>query len=367
LSGVAAYARIAGPWIFHHDERSISDTLPAKIRSWSPDGVIARIEHPKLAQQLRRLNVPTVDLFEKRMLPGIPVVLSDHKAVAHLAADHLMSLGLWRFAFCGFSGLEFSEQRGKYFCEDVAARGYEVHVFEKHGRVRTRGLTAIEAKAHCQTAELAVWLRGLPKPIGIMACNDIRAYGLLNACEESGIRVPDDVMIIGVDNDPIWCELSGLSLSSIEPNAERVGYEAAALLERMIAGRRRIPMTTRVAPRGVVVRQSTNTLAIPNQEMAHVLRYVREHACEGLTVKLLSQRTAIARSTLCHWFVEYLGRSPGEEITRVRLDRMKCLLSTTNMRLEEISRRCGFVHVETMYRLFKRITGQTPGDYRNQR
>jgi LacI family transcriptional regulator len=307
-----------------------------------------------------------VDLFEKRMLSDVPVVLSDHKAVAHLAADHLMSLALWQFAFCGFPGLEFSEQRGKHFCQYIAAHGHDVRTFKKRDRARSRRLTVIEAKAHYQAAELAAWLRKLPKPVGIMACNDIRAYGLLSACEQSGIRVPDDVMVIGVDNDPIWCELSGLSLSSVAPNAERVGYEAAALLERMIVRRRRVPHTTLVAPRGVVVRQSTSGLAIPNQEMAHVLKYVREHACEGLTVKSLCQRTATARSTLCHWFMEYLGRSPGEEITRVRIDHIKCLLSTTNMRLEEISRRCGFAHVETLYRLFKRITGKTPRDYRNQ-
>jgi LacI family transcriptional regulator len=366
LSGVARYARVAGPWIFHHEERSISDTMPMRIRRWRPDGVIARIEHPTLARQLRRLDVPIVDLFDKRMLPNVPAVLADHKAIARLAADHLMSLGLRHFAFCGFSGLAFSEQRGKYFHEYLAARGHETLVFGQRGRTRIRALTRVETRAQYQTGELTAWLRSLPKPIGILACNDGRAYGLLHTREEHGIRVPDDIMIVGVDNDPVWCELSGLSLSSVDPNAERIGYEAAALLDRMMNGHRRIPEKTLVSPRGVVVRQSTNALAIPNREMADLLRYVREHACEGLTVKLLCRHTATARSTLCRWFAKHLGHSPAEELARIRVDRIKELLSTTTMSLEEITHRCGFTHIETMHRLFKRATGTTPGGYRSQ-
>lgn len=364
LGGVAAYARSVGPWTFYHEERSISDTLPRRIGEWSPDGIIARIEHPKLAQQLGRLKVPIVDLFEKGMLASAQVVLSDHRATAQMAADHLVSLGLRHFAFCGFPGIEFSETRCQYFTEYLESRGYTVDVFGSRRRSSSHGLTWIEAQAQCQISEVAAWLRQLPKPIGIMACNDQRAHYLLNIREEVGVRVPDEVMVVGVDNDPVLCELSGLSLSSVDPNAERIGYEAASLLHRMVQRRKRVQKPVYIAPRGIVMRQSTNAFAVSNQEMSDILQYVRNHACKGLTVKSLLRRASVSRGTLYRWFFECLDRSPAAEIARVRVNRVKELLST-NMTLEDISAQCGFTHVETMYRLFKRITGQSPGAYRD--
>jgi LacI family transcriptional regulator len=201
--------------------------------------------------------------------------------------------------------------------------------------------------------------------VGLVACNDMRAYQVLNIRDDAGIKVPDEVAVIGVNNDRILCELSDLLLSSVDPDASRIGYEAAAVLHRLIERRGPVPKTTLIAPRGVVARQSTDMLTFANPELVQIVRYLRDHACKGLTVDTLVRRMAVSRATLCRWFASHLGHSPVEEMARVRVERVKELLATTTLRLEEVARRCGFDHSETMYRLFKRATGQTPGEYRS--
>ena len=364
LNGIATYARVAGPWTFYHEERSIGDSLPAKIKDWRPDGILARIEHPNLVRQLRSLRVPTVDLFHQRLPPWIPKVISDQQAIMRLAADHLLALGLRNFAYCGWPGIRFSDERRRHLAEYLASHGYSLQVFAPDSRARAGRLAVVEARSEHELPQMIPWLRALPKPVGLVACNDMRAYQVLSIRDEAGIRVPDEVAVIGVNNDRILCELSDLLLSSVDPDARRIGHKAAALLHRMIQGRGPVPKTTLIAPRGVVARQSTDVLAFADPEMVLVVRYLRDHACEGLTVDALVRRMAVSRATLCRWFARHLGYSPGEEIARVKVERVKELLTTTTLRLEEVARRCGFDHAETMYRLFRRTTGNTPGEYR---
>jgi LacI family transcriptional regulator len=156
-------------------------------------------------------------------------------------------------------------------------------------------------------------------------------------------------------------------LSSVDNNAQRVGYEAAALLDRMMRRRGPVPKMTLVEPAGVVARRSTDVLAIAEREVAEVVRHVRDHACAGLTPARLAQHSAVSRSTLERWFAQHLGRSVYDEICRVRLDRVKELLMTSDLPLGEIARRSGFAYAETMQRVFKSAVGQTPGRYRKRR
>jgi LacI family transcriptional regulator len=228
------------------------------------------------------------------------------------------------------------------------------------------GLAAVESHARQQAAELADWLRKLPKPIGLMACNDMRGRQVLSVCEEAGIVVPEEVAVIGVDNDEVQCELSNPPLSSINLNVKKIGYEAAALLHRLIDGKTKSPPTTMlVPPLGVVTRRSSEVLAIMDREIADAVRFVRENACTGIDVEHFALQFHVSRSTLERWFQKGLGRSPSEEITRVQLLRIEELLRTTNFTLEKITRMAGFSHVESMCRLFKKVKGQSPGQFRN--
>jgi LacI family transcriptional regulator len=366
LLGIGAYSRDFGPWTFYQEERSIGDPMPARLASWQPDGVLARVEQQTMARQLRRLKVPVVDLRYEGRLPGAPEVLPDQQAIVRLAVDHLLSCGLREFAYCGFPGLRFSEERQQYFVEYVTGKKYPVHVFRYRGHRPTPGLATTEAETRKHLADLLTWLQGLPKPLGVMACNDMRATHVLSVCAEAGFRVPEAVAVVGVDNDLVLCELSDPPLSTVDPAAERVGYEAAAVLHRMIEGRGPVPKTTWVDPTGVVRRKSTDVLAVADPNFIEILRHVRAHACEGLTVEELASQMALSRGTLERWFARNLGCSPNAEILRLRIERAKELLASANLAIEKIGRLSGFRHIETFYRVFQKAVGRTPGQYRDR-
>ncbi|HEV2970824.1 MAG TPA: DNA-binding transcriptional regulator [Pirellulales bacterium] len=366
LAGIAAYSMTHGPWTFYHEERSIDDPIPRGLRAWTPDGCIGRI-WPTLEKQVRQLGVPSVNVLYENTLAGIPNMAPNDTLVAQAAVHHLLDRGLRQFAFCGFRGLRFSEQRKLAFREALGARGYPVSVFEDGGARRTVGLVAFEQKWLQQLGRMETWLRGLPKPVGLMACNDVRAYQVSNACREIGLAVPDEVAIIGVDNDPTLCELATPPLTSIDPNPAKVGYEAAALLHRMIENKSPAPKEVLIEPTGIVARRSSDVLAIPDRDVVDAVRFVRDRACQGLTVEELVEHTAVSRSTLDRWFTKCLGHSASDEITHVRIERAKELLATTNLVVEEVSRLAGFSHPETMYRLFKENCNQTPSEFRKAR
>ena len=213
--------------------------------------------------------------------------------------------------------------------------------------------------------ELAKWLKKLPKPLALFACNDTRANQVLNVCNTYNINVPQDVAVLGVDNDPVECELSNPPLSSVDPQAERIGYEAAALLHRMFNGYKCSRKRICFPPRGIAARRSTDVLAIQNTDAADAINYLRCHALEPSNFSRILSNLSYSRSTLERWFRQYLGHSVKEEIVSIRLKRIQELLLTTNYSLDTIAPLCGFSHVESMIRLFKKHVGSTPGEYRN--
>lgn len=366
LRGIAAYGRTHGSWVFYHEERDLGAPLPKNLAQWRPHGIIARLTSVKQARQVRQLNVPTVDLYQEEPAAQVPGITIRPETLSRLAADHFLQRGFTHFAYCGFPGVPFSDYRAKAFVEYLAQHDYQADVFACSHLPRTAGLAAIEAHVMRQSALLARWLRGLPKPVGLMACNDMRAMQVLAVCSENGVAVPDDVAVLGVDNDDVQCELANPPLSSIDPNVARIGYEAAALLHRLIRGEHPSPPRLLVEPAGVITRRSTDVLAIPDRDAAEAVRLLREHACDGMEVETILSRLSVSRSTLERWFRKWLGRSPSAEIVRVRLHRVKELLAGTDLPLEEIARVAGFHYVESMCRIMKRTAGQTPGEFRQQ-
>jgi LacI family transcriptional regulator len=364
LYGIAEYARIYGPWTFYYRERSIDDPLPKGLGRWRPDGIIARLVDPRVSRRVRRLGVPVVDLYHNQNYPEIPQVVPDRDAIVRLAIEHLLQRSIRHFAYAGFHNVLFSNQRRQAVLDQLAARGLTPAVFEDSTPRRSVGLALNEDQASWHTAELTKWLQSLPKPTGLICCNDMRAYQVLEVCGQSGVRVPDDVAIIGVDNDPLLCQLSNPPLTSVDPDSRKIGYEAAGVLHRLIDRGEGVPRTTLVPPAGVVSRRSTDMLAIADQDVIDAVHYIREHACERIGVESLCNRAAVSRRTLERWFDAHLGHSPSDEILRVRLDRVKELLRTTDLPLEEIVSLAGFTYVKSLYRVFKTTIGQTPGEYR---
>jgi LacI family transcriptional regulator len=364
LRGVATYVREHQPWAIYNHERRLYDAAPEWLGRWRGDGIIARIATPAFARQIARLGIPTVDLLGLHHIENVPVIITDHRAVARLAAGHFLDRGLAHFAFCGFTGIHFSERRAEYFVEYLAGHGHSVSVYTDPTSPRRDSAALIEVERLPPVAHIAAWVKSLPKPVGVMAATDDRAHHVLNVCGEYGIAVPDEVAVIGVDNDEMLCDLCDPPLSSVALNPLRVGYEAAALLGRMMRGMASSKKRVLIPPLGVVMRQSTNVLAISDPDVAAAVRFIRENAGNGLAVEDVARQASLSRSTLKRRFAAVLRRSPKDEIDRVQIDRVMRLLSTTRLPLAKIAALAGFRHVESMCKLFKRKTGTTPGRYR---
>jgi len=364
LMGIAKYLRIHGPWSVEFEEGDPSEQLPIWFGRWKWDGIIARVATPAMAEAIGRSGAPVVDLSGSLPDARFPWIRSDEQTVGHLAAEHLIERGFKNFAFCGLNGKDWSDLRRASFEARVVQAGFSCQAFKNPDPMRSFSASDDEGHGERHERDLMSWLQSLPKPCGLMACNDARGRQILNCCREAGLAVPDEVAVIGVDKDQIFCELSDLPLSSVILNTQQIGFEAAALLARLMAGERAVPSSILVKPIGVMARQSTDVLAIDDRHIAAALRHIRERACDGLDVESLLKAVPLSRSVLERRFSQVLGISPKAEILRVRLERVCRLLAESELPLAEVAHKTGFEHPEYMSRLFKKKMGITPGEFR---
>jgi LacI family transcriptional regulator len=363
LRGIATYARTHANWSIYQEERALGDPPPKWLRNWRGDGIIARADTEQLASEIRRLELPTIDLSGLFPLPGVPVIETDDRGVVRMACDHLLERGFRNFAFCGFAGAGYSERRKALAVEHVAPFGVTVSVCETPHQ-RLASTSEIESSGVLSERKLGDWLVDLHKPTALLACNDIRAQQVLNVCRERGVHVPDEVAVMGVDNDEVVCELADPPLSSVENDTVRIGHEAAALLTRMIDGNPPPQFRQVIEPLGIVIRRSTDVLAVDDTAVAAALRFIHDHACDGIGVPDVVRHLPVSRSTLERRFLRTVGKSPRAEINRIRIERIKQLLVDTEYKLAVVARMTGFMHAEYMSTLFKESTGLTPGKYR---
>lgn len=363
ISGVGAYAKEVGNWSLYVETDPL-EKLP-DLRKWQGQGIIANFDDRKVAAVVRGLDIPVVGVgggygwYDPAT--GIPYFASDNEKIARLAAEHLLDRGFRRLAYYGYPRTRingWSEDRGRAFKQRAAEAGIECSVYTsrqetaRKWRELQRGLIA--------------WLRSLKTPVGLMGCNDAGARHVLEACRTMGARVPDDVALIGVDNDETICDLTSPPLSSVEQGARRMGYAAAALLDRLMSRRKISQLRYVVEPEGVVVRRSTDTLAIEDPDLALTVRFIRDRACEGITVYDVVRQLAVSRSTLENRFKAVMGRTVHAEIDRVRLERAKELIAGTVLPLKQVAVQSGFNYVQYMTKLFRLRLGQTPAEYRNR-
>jgi LacI family transcriptional regulator len=342
------------------------DATPAWLKDWRGDGIIARVENRRIARSIRCRRLPVVDLRGRLLDLDMPAILTDDAAGARTAAAHLLERGFRQFAFCGFVGMPYSDQRSRVFNQVIGQAGFRCFTYEPPRHLRGRHPEKTELEGGLGEEHVTRWLRKLPRPLGLMACNDARGQQVLNACRDLGIRVPEEMAVVGVDNDDVICDLCDPPLSSVFPNTAKIGYEAAALLDRMMRGEAAPGRPTYVEPVGIVTRRSTDVLAIENADLTAALRFIRDHACEGISVEDVLTHVSLSCSALERQFRKTLGRTPKAEIVRVQLDRIKQLLAETVWPLKKIAVEAGFKHTEYMCAVFKSKFGQTPGQYRAQ-
>jgi LacI family transcriptional regulator len=293
---------------------------------------------------------------------GIPYVSTDNRAIGTLGAEHLLDRGYTRFAYCGLPRNKingWSKAREQAFKNRVEEAGYTCSKF-------TGLRQSVRHWARLQN-ELSAWLASLERPIGLMTCNDIRARHVLEACRNLEIRVPDDIAVVSVDNDEVMCELTEPPLTSIEQNSERIGYEAALLLEKLMRRKKIKRMRTLLGPEGIVVRQSTDILAIENEDVVRAAAFIREHARDQIQVADVLEVVDLSRSTLDKLFLATLGRTIHAEMQRVRIDQAKQYLATTEIPIKQIAERCGFSSLQYFTTVFRQHTACTPAVYRHNR
>ena len=368
LEGIQQYALSQGHWGAVQQAWDLGQTSLECFRRWSGDGMIARIEGAGLVRLIRGLRRPTVDLLGRHPIRGVPVIHMDNRAAVRLALDHLQSRGIRRFAYCGNVGTYFSDERERHFRNRVARLGLTPNVYP--GAASRGGQSAhtwaVYGRELAHQDALLDWIDGLPKPIGVLCSTDMRGSQVLRACAELGVEVPRQVAVIGINNDEFTCELCDPPLSSVDPNAERIGFESAALLNRLMQDRAAPPRKTLVPPAGVVSRASTGGPAQADPEIAAAVRFIREHGCDGIAVEDVVAHVPMSRRSLERGFRSVLGSTPNAEIIHVRLERVKELLAETDYTLAHIARLTGFQHAEYMSRLFREKTEETPGEYRKR-
>lgn len=353
LHGVRAWVREHGPWSIRLTEQGRGADVPAWLREWDGDGVIARVEHAGIARALRATGLPVIDVSAALPRLVFPRVATDAEGAAQLAARHLAERGLQRFAYCGYRGAHWSGRRGEAFASAVRAAGGTCARFAPRAGPVDEEIGAI-----------AKWLRGLPKPIGVLAAIDPRGQQVLAACRLAGLAVPDEVAVVGVHNDELLCELCDPPLSSVIPNAPRAGYVAAGLLAKAMAGKR-LPVTLHeIAPLGVASRQSTDVAAVADGKIAEAVRFMRQQAAGGANVGDVLRAVPMARTAFERRFKAVLGTTPHAHLRKLRMERVRELLVSTSLPVGEIAAATGFENPEYLSAMFRRECGESPREYR---
>jgi len=369
LRGVVRYCRFHSPWILYREPPFYrrppyhglprGARTPTRLRERGYAGIIAFAAGRAQLDTFVPPDFPAVILPIEEKIPGRCCIVEQAGEVGRVAAEHFLDRGFTRFAFCGYDHMFWSRVRQEGFVRRVGQAGFSVHVYEP---------PASSSRVAWETEQtfVADWLQSLPKPIGLLVCNDDRAQQVVEANKAAQTRVPDEVAILGVDNDDMICELTNPPLSSIVLNFEEAGYEAAAQLDRQMRGRKPSKSEIHLQPMHVHTRQSTDVLAVEDAIVARALRHIRTHAGHVLSVEDVVEATSTSRRLLERHFKEAVGISVYQEIQRAHIERACQMLAETNWSLAEIAGRCGFSSAVHFSIAFKRHMHRTPQQHRRR-
>jgi LacI family transcriptional regulator len=351
IRGVAEYAKQHTDWSLHLEEAGPLQAVPQWLKAWGGQGVIARIETPEIARALQAKRVPVVNVSGRTSPPGVPHVDMDNRATCELAVDYFCRRGYQNFAFCGNPRFEWSAWRQDLFAQRLRTERMNLEVFQF--RDEPSG-----------TAPLRGWLKSLPKPVALLACNDLCGRHVVEACEHVGLAVPAEIAVLGVDDDDILCNLCRPQLSSVVPDTEGIGYLAAQTLHALMRGEKLRDMTRLVRPLSVQTRQSTDSAATSDWHVSQALRFIHGHATRDICVADVVVQTHVSRRFLEKHFQAVVGRSLHDEILRIRLETSQRLLATTEMPLKEVAMRSGFRRADYLSSVYREKLGMSPSEYR---
>jgi LacI family transcriptional regulator len=367
LDGIRRYARDHGEWQIISSPPTLSGAEESALtlrsmRGWKGDAIIVASNDQRELRQARRMAIPVVNLAGGLRGPyGVPRVMVNHFAAGRMAAEHLLGRGLRHLAFFGWSNLWYSEERQRGFFERAEEAGVKCAAFLQ------RSGEEADMSWPKRVARPAKWLAALPRPTGIFAVQDYRAQFLVEVCEEAKLRIPEDIALVGMDNDETVCEHSVPTITSVSRNSERIGWEAMALLDRMTHGEPAPTEDLLLEPDRVVARQSTEGIFCTDPLVRRAVQVIRERLHAQVNVADLAERLGVSKRTLEMRFRDTAGSSPHEFLTRLRVERAQALMHVPEKRtVKRIALECGFGTAATVYAAFRRHTGESPGSFRRK-
>ncbi|HEV2330384.1 MAG TPA: DNA-binding transcriptional regulator [Verrucomicrobiae bacterium] len=364
LTGIVKHAQHYGPWSFYWEPGGLEKAWP-KLQTLDIDGIILR-DVDKLEEVLA-LKIPAIVVgHSKTEIPGLVNVVTDSMAIGKIGAEHLLSRGLKHFAYCGYGSAPspvsntesfvWSEGRQNSFQQHIERAGFRVDAF-----CTLHGATDVWQQ---ERQKLTNWLQSLPKPVGVMACNDDCGQQVVEACKLAGLSIPDEVSVLGADNDELICGLSSPAMSSVAINFERAGYEAARVLNDLLRGKKTEQSKITVTATHVVVRRSTDYMAISDLNLQKALQFIRDHIRENIRVLDVSRAAGLSRRALEIKFQREMESSVHDYIKRLRTDQIMRLLVETDLPIGQIAESLGFSDIQHFARYFRAGTQMSPLAYR---
>lgn len=359
LNGVARYAHYHGPWSFYWEPGGLEMVWPV-LKTLEADGIIMR-DVDKLEEVLA-LGIPAIVVGHKRReVAGLVNVVTDSLRIGRMAAEHLLQCGFRNFAYCGHATpaaekIPWSELRKEHFAARLQQAGLSLNTYS----IRSTPTQNWPEERN----RLAQWLASLPRPVGLMACNDDRGVQVMEACKLAGLSVPDQVGVIGADDDEIVCGLANPPMSSVAINFERAGYESAQALDHLMRGSRKVSSRITVPATHIVARRSTDIVAIEDVPVAKALRFIRDHARRPVSVEEVSRAAGLSRRALERRLRSETGASILDQIRRARTDQIARLLVETDLPVCQIAEALGFDDVQHVARYFRAVKQMGPLAFR---
>jgi len=370
MRGIARYTRIHRPWDFiikpdFYSRPPVSETLEDfkgflnQLDIKKIDGMIIRELPSPFMKFLAKMDVPSIIIPYLNEFPEnfTNKIITDSKAISEMVAKYFIEKGFRNFAYSGYDSMFWSEKRKKNFKNFLNKNGFDLFLHSNPEQIKNY-------QWQKDKESLAKWLSQVPKPIGLLACTDDRALQVLEACRYANIKVPEEVSIVGVDNDDLICDLSSVGISSVDLTTEQAGYESAARLESIIHGEAVQEFTIKVLPKRVITRQSSDILAIEDNAVAKAIKFIRENFRKNIRVGDVINATTCSRRVLEKKFTKNLGKTIAQEIRRFRVDKITELLTETDLPIKQIAAMSGFESTKHISRYFSREKKMGPQQYR---
>jgi LacI family transcriptional regulator len=364
LRGVTRYSKDHGPWTFckmptYYRETLGIDGILKWAREWEANGIIGQFYNGEEVEKFTKARIPVIAQDFKERFTDIPNITGAYRETGALGADYFLKKGFKNFAFYGFGNIVWSRERAEGFEERVQEAGFDVHYYENKD---SRGVDLWYYKP----SALSDWLKSLPKPVALMACDDNQGHHITEAARHAGIRIPDELAVLGVDNDEMICDLSDPPLSSIELDSEKSGYEAARLMEQMIEDQVCYADDIVVNATQVVTRHSTDIFASKDKYIVSALKYIHGNLDKNLKVDQVLKEVPLSRRSLEKRFIMTTGYPVYEYIYNQRIEKFTQKLLDTDLTIFEIALDLGLSDSKNIARQFKQIKGVTPMEYRKQ-